>query len=64
MGDENNEFVFENSVCRVKYIILRLTPGVNGLGKDNCKTRLETFKIGEIVRIMLDIWRHTWSRYD
>ena len=29
--------------------ILYLTPGFNRLGKDNCKTRWETFKFGELV---------------
>ena len=30
--------------CSSYIFILHLTPGVNGFGKDNCKTRRETFK--------------------
>ena len=30
--------------------ILDLTTGFNGLGKDNCKTRGEIFKFGDLVR--------------
>ena len=39
-----------------KYIfILDLTPGFIGLGKDNCKTRRETFKFGDLVHVILEI---------
>ena len=31
------------------------TPGFIGLGKDNCKTRRETFKFGDLVRLILEI---------
>ena len=31
----------------------RLTPGFNGLGKNNCKTKRETLKFGDLVRLML-----------
>ena len=34
-----------------------LTPGFNGLGKDNCQTRRETFKFGDLVRLILEILR-------
>ena len=37
--------------------ILDLTPGFIGLGKDNCKTRLETFKFGDLVCLVLEILR-------
>ena len=33
--------------------ILDLTPGFIALGKDNCKTRRETFKFGDLVRLVL-----------
>ena len=36
--------------------ILNLTPGFNVLGKDNCKTRRETFKFGNLVWLILEIW--------
>ena len=38
--------------------ILDLTPGFNGLDKDNCKMRWETFKVWESVRLILEIWRY------
>ena len=31
-----------------------LTPGFNGLGKDNCKTRRETFKFWDLVNFISD----------
>ena len=49
-----------SSTCQhcSKYIfILDLTPGFNGLDKDNCKTRWETFKFGDLVHRILEIWR-------
>ena len=43
----------------VDYIfILDLTPGFIGLDQDNCKTRRETFKFGDLVRFILEISRH------
>ena len=36
--------------------VLDLSPAFNGLDKDNCKTRRETFKFRELVRHILDIW--------
>ena len=38
--------------------ILDLTPGFIGLGKDNCKTRRETFKFGSLVCLILEILRY------
>ena len=49
------------SLCRhcSNYIfILDLTPDFIGLGKDNCKTRRETFKFGDLVRLILEILRY------
>ena len=37
--------------------ILDLTPGFIGLGKDNCATRRETFKFGDLVRLIFEILR-------
>ena len=40
--------------CCSNYIfILDLTPGFNGLGKGNCKTRRETLTFGDLVRFIL-----------
>ena len=47
------------------YIILHLTLGFNGLGKDNCfnglrkdncRTRRETFKFWDLVWLILEVW--------
>ena len=35
--------------------ILDLTPGLNGLRKDNCKTRRETFKFSDFVWLYKDL---------
>ena len=43
--------------CSNYIFILDLTPGVNGLGKDNYKTRQETLKFGELVHLILEVWR-------
>ena len=47
-------------------IFIDLTPGFNGLGKDNCKTRQETFKFWDLVCLILEILRYfyvsnTWN---
>ena len=34
------------------------TPGFNGLGKDNCKTKRETFQVWDMVCLILEIWRY------
>ena len=39
--------------CSNYIFILHLTPGFIGLGKDNCKTRRETFKFWDLVRVIL-----------
>ena len=36
-------------------------PGFIGLGKDNCKTRRETFKFGDLVRLILEILRYIFT---
>ena len=56
-----------NSACRrcSNYIfILDLTPGFNGLGKHNCKTRWVTFQFWGLVHFILEIWWYTflWCR--
>ena len=35
--------------------IVDLTPGFNGLGKDNCKTRPESFKFWNLVQLILEV---------
>ena len=40
--------------CSNYIFIFDLTPGFNGLGKDNCKTRRETFKFGDLVYYIFD----------
>ena len=44
--------------CYNYIFILDFTPGFNGLGKDNCKTRRETFKFWDSVQLILDIWQY------
>ena len=41
--------------CSNYIFIIYLTPGFNGLGKDNCKTRWETFKFWYLVHLILEI---------
>ena len=37
---------------------LHSRPGFNGLHKDNCKTRRETFSFWDLVRLILEAWRY------
>ena len=46
--------------CSDYIFILHLTPNFNGLDKDNCKTKWETFKFCNSVRLILEIWRYIW----
>ena len=39
-------------------VSLDLTPGFNGVGKDNCKTRRETFTFGDLGPRIIEIWRY------
>ena len=43
--------------CSNYIFILELTPGFNGLGKDNCKTRWETI-LKDLVHFMLEVGWH------
>ena len=43
--------------CSNYIFILDLTPGLNGLGKDNYKTRWETFRFWNLVRLILEVLR-------
>ena len=42
--------------CSNYIFIMDFTPAFNGSGKDNCKTRCETFKFYDFVHFILDIW--------
>ena len=42
----------------VDHFILNLTSGFNGLGKENCKMRQETFKFWDLVRFILKTLRY------
>ena len=44
--------------CSNHIFILDLTPGFNGLGKDICKTRRESFKFWDLVCLILEILRY------
>ena len=50
--------------CSNYIFIIDLTPGFNGLGKDKCKTRRETFKFWDsvwlIVCLFVSLLRHFW----
>ena len=41
--------------CPNYIFILDLTPGFNRLGKDNCKTRRETFKFWDLVHLIFEV---------
>ena len=45
--------------CCSTYIFIQdLTTGFNGLGQNNCKTRLETCKFLDLVQLILEIWQY------
>ena len=46
--------------CSNYIFILDLTPGFIGLAEDNCTTRREMSKFGDLVRLILDILRYQW----
>ena len=52
---------FVRSSCSNYIFILDLTPGSNGLGRDNCKTRRESFKFWGLVRLSLEVWQQSKS---
>ena len=49
------KIVDHSDVVGASPIILDLTSGFNGLGKDNCKTRRESFKFWDLVWLILEI---------
>ena len=42
--------------CSNYIFIVDLTPGFNGLGKDQCQTRWETFKFCNLVQIISEVY--------
>ena len=45
--------------CSNYIFILNFTPGFNGLGKDNYKMRRETFKLWDLVHLILETFRYS-----
>ena len=41
---------------------LDLTPGCNRLRNNNCRTRWETFKFWNLMRLILEIWRQSYLK--
>ena len=66
---EGNKYVDHSNVgrrCSIYIFIRDLTPSSSGLGKDNRKTRRETFKFRYLVRLISEVWRQhpfSHSRY-
>ena len=54
----DNSDVSADRRCSNYIFILNLTTGFNGLGKDHCKGRQETFKFGDLVRLILEVLRY------
>ena len=44
--------------CSNYIFILVFTPGLNGLGKDNCKTKRQSFNVCYLVHLILEILRY------
>ena len=44
--------------CSNYIFIPDLVPDFNELGKDNCQTRQETFKVWDVVQLVLEIWQY------
>ena len=51
-----SKMVDHSDVIDLYIFILALTPGFNGLGKDNCEMRWETFKFWDLGRLILEGW--------
>ena len=52
------EFLLELPTYSNCIFILHLTPVFNGLGKDNCNMRWETFNLGDLVHLVLKVWQY------
>ena len=44
--------------CSICIFYLNFTPGFNGLGKNYCKTRSETFKFLDLMCLILEVWQY------
>ena len=44
--------------CSNYIFILNSTPDFDGLGKDTCKTRCETFKFWDSVHLIVEVWQY------
>ena len=53
---DHSDAVGENRLLLL-FIILDLTPAFNGLGQGNYKTKRETFRLGDLVWLILEVWR-------
>ena len=54
---DNSDVVGASALLQLHMIFsLNLTPGFNGLGKDHCKRRQETFKFWYLVRLILEVF--------
>ena len=49
--------------CSNYIFMLDFSPGYNGLGKVNCKTRQETFKFRDLVQLILEIWLQSFRTH-
>ena len=58
----NERSLYEQSITfSLVHFHSRLTPAFNGSGKDNCKTRSETFMFWDLVCLILEIWQYMYS---
>ena len=58
---DHSDVVGAAPVGAAHYIfILDLTPSFTRLHKDNCKTRQETFKSQDLMRLIVDVWRYIY----
>ena len=49
--------------CSNYIFIIDSTPSSNGLGKDDCKTRWETLKFGDLMQLILEVWWYYFQWY-
>ena len=54
-----NEIVITCRGCSNYILILDWTPGFNVLGKDNCEMRRKTFKLLDLMHLILEVWNES-----
>ena len=54
----DNEIVDHSGVVGTSPVILNLTPGFNGLGRNNCNMRWDTFNFWDLVCLVLEVWQY------